>query len=88
MLLPNELKAASQDFLEEEDITCPPVMVTPQRTAAQRTRETKQQREAAFTKEAEQILAQEKEDELMKVSGEQRQKTIQCMLKVLNHQVK
>jgi len=29
MLLPNELKAASQDFLEEEDITCMPVMVAP-----------------------------------------------------------
>jgi hypothetical protein len=88
MLLPSELKIPSLEFLEEEDMTHMEVVVQPKKTPGQNIRETKLKREIDVNLEAEKILAKKAEDDLMKVTGEEREKTIKCMLKVLKHQVK
>ena len=38
-------------------------------------------------KEAEKLLEKEEEDKLLKLSGQEKEKTIKCLLKVLSYQV-
>ena len=80
MLLPNELRVPMFEFLDEEDIVAMPKALKAKQTEAQKLRSTKQDVEQKVQTEAQ----QEKEDELLQISAEQREKTIKCLLKVLN----
>ena len=84
MLLPNELRVPVLEFLDEEDLVSMPLAPKSKQTEAQKIRSTKLEVEQKIQKEAEQV----KEDELMKISAEQREQTIKCLLKVLNFQLK
>lgn len=76
MLLPNELKVASQHFLEEEDIDYMPIVTKPKKTKVQQIRESKPSQEVEFERQAQKILKDEKDEELLKVSADERRKTI------------
>ena len=80
MLLPNELRVPMFEFLDEEDIVAMPKAPKAKQTEAQKLRSTKQNVEQKVQTEAQ----QEKEDELLQISAEQREQTIKCLLKVLN----
>jgi hypothetical protein len=75
------------DYLEEEDLTAMTVKVEPKKTPGQSIRQTKQARELEMNIEAEKLLVKEEEDELLKLSGQEKEKTIKCLLKVLSYQV-
>ena len=80
MLLPNELRVPMFEFLDEEDIVAMPKAPRAKQTEEQKLRSTKQDVEQKVQTEAQ----QEKEDELLQISAEQREQTIKCLLKVLN----
>lgn len=81
MLLPYELKVPSLEFLDEEDLVSMPTALKPNKSAAQKIRDTKSQVEAEVSAKHQEI----EEDQLMQISAEQREKTIKCLLKVLNY---
>ena len=68
------------EFLDEEDIVAMPKAPRAKQTEAQKLRSTKQDVEQKVQTEGQ----QEKEDELLQISAEQREQTIKCLLKVLN----
>lgn len=76
------------DYLEEEDMSHMNVRIEPKKTPGQSMRETKLKREQEVAREAEKIIEKQEEDELLKLSGQEREKTIKCLLKVLSFQVK
>ena len=81
MLLPYELKVPSLEFLDEEDLVSMPTALKPNKSEAQKIRDTKSQVEAEVSAKHQEI----EEDQLMQISAEQREKTIKCLLKVLNY---
>jgi hypothetical protein len=46
-------------------------------------RDTKKQQELKFNREAELIIKNQEDEELIKLSGKEKEKTIKCLLKVL-----
>jgi hypothetical protein len=81
MLLPNQLKKASMHFIEVEDLTRLPVALQPQRTQHEQSESLKQ----------DEILKTQEELEThnaIPVSEEMREKTIKCLMKVLDYQLK
>jgi hypothetical protein len=75
------------DYLEEEDLTTMTVKVEPKKTTVQSIRQTKEAKELEMNIEAEKLLEKEEEDKLLKLSGQEKEKTIKCLLKVLSYQV-
>ena len=68
MLLPGEIKPGSLEFLEEEDMDFQALQVLPQKTPAQTIRETKRKAERVFHEKAEQMLRDQENQELLKMS--------------------
>jgi len=56
LLLPNELRVASMDYLEEEDLTTMTVKVEPKKTTVQSIRQTKEAKELEMNIEAEKLI--------------------------------
>lgn len=75
------------DYLEEEDMTTMTVKVEPKKTPGQSIRQTKEAKELEINIEAEKLIEKEQEDKLLKLSGQEKEKTIKCLLKVLSYQV-
>lgn len=74
MLIPNQLKTNTMDFLDVEDINSVRTDIMPPKTQAQLDRDT-----------YEQIL--EKDSLELLVTDEQREKTLRCLMKVLDYQL-
>ena len=73
MLLPNQLKKGTMNFIEVEDLKRPPTVEHP-KTQLQKDREN-----------YEEALMNDKEEQ--DVSEEQREKTIKCLFKILDYQL-
>jgi hypothetical protein len=71
MLMPSQLKMGTMEFIEVEDIKQVRTEIKPPKTKAQIDRET-----------YEEVLEQDKLEQM--ISEEQRQKTIKCLLKVMD----
>ena len=77
MLLPNQLKKPTMNFLEVEDIRSLRLPTDPPKTEAQIEREQLE----------EVIRADEESKKWEKVTDEQREKTIKCLFKILEYQL-
>ena len=80
MLMPNSLRKATMHFIEVEDLTRLPVALQPQRT---------QEEQAESQKQDELIkILDVQEAQGIPVSDEMREKTIKCLMKVLDYELK
>ncbi len=82
MLLPNQLKKATMHFIEVEDLSRLPVALQPQRTQHEHSESLKQDEILKTQEELESLPT------AIPVREEMREKTIKCLMKVLDYQLK